>query len=762
VDFGWGWQSTANPASIRRIRYVSGDQPPVAVVSATPQSGPAPLTVMFSSAGSYDPEGLPLSYAWTFGDSTTSTQINPVHVYTGSGQFAAQLAVSDGTTTVQSRLLNIAVGNPPQVTITSPLNGLVFRAGDEISFSGTATDPEDGPLPPTAYAWTVLFHHDSHVHPVMASVSGMTSGTFTVPTSGHDFSGTTSYEVILTATDSTGLQTASSVSIYPHKVNVTLTTAPINLNLNVDGINTATPYVKDTLTGFQHTLDAPSQTVGSTNYAFSSWSDGGAKTHTIVVGETASSVTATYQATTVTGFPASTTVLTGTLSSGTAASLASDDNVYYAVKSTTSGTRTATWYASFPGVPKGLTSLRVNYKGSNSRNCTQTVAIWNWTASAWVQLDSRTVGTTEVTINNLVPGGTLSNYVSGSAGSGEVRVRINCQTTANVTSRGDVMSIAYDVPVGPPPPDTTAPIRSNGTPSGVLAMGTTQANLALTTDEVAQCRYATTPGVPYASMTNSLTAAGTAHSAIVTGLSNGSSYSYFVRCSDPSGNANSDDFTISFSVSASAPTGLVAGYGFNEGSGTSAADTSGNNHHATLVGGVTWTTSAVSGKAIQLGGTNGYVSVTNPGMPTGDFTASAWVYPTSTSAWQTVMEMLTPSSVGWELDLEPGGRLTLWTNGALRFTTTASLAVNTWSYVTLRRQGSTWQVFINAVAQSPTGTDAIVFAFGSCPFYIGVDADSGCTGALNGYLQARIDEVRIYSRALSQTEIATDMNTPVN
>jgi hypothetical protein len=202
-------------------------------------------------------------------------------------------------------------------------------------------------------------------------------------------------------------------------------------------------------------------------------------------------------------------------------------------------------------------------------------------------------------------------------------------------------------------------------------------------------------------------------------------------------------------------------YGFNEGRGTASADLSGNNHSATLVGGATWTTTAVAGNAIELDGTTGHISVPSPGMPTGDFTASVWVNLTSTTAWQNVMEMLDPTGNGWELDLEPAGRLTLWSNGILRFTTTAAVPLNSWTYLTLRRQGSTWQAFINGVAQPQTGTDGTVFAFGSCPFHIGVDADIGCTGALNGYLQGRADEVRVYSRALSDTEIQLDMNTPV-
>ena len=61
------------------------------------------------------------------------------------------------------------------------------------------------------------------------------------------------------------------------------------------------------------------------------------------------------------------------------------------------------------------------------------------------------MGTTEVAINNLTPTGTPSDYVSGTGSTGELRVRIQCQTTANLTNRGDLMNIVYDTPVGPPP-----------------------------------------------------------------------------------------------------------------------------------------------------------------------------------------------------------------------------------------------------------------------------------------------------------------------
>jgi hypothetical protein len=105
----------------------------------------------------------------------------------------------------------------------------------------------------------------------------------------------------------------------------------------------------------------------------------------------------------------------------------------------------------------------------------------------------------------------------------------------------------YNVESGP---DTTAPIISNSSPSGTLAFGTTQTTLSLTTNEIADCRYSTTAGTPYSSISNTFsTSSGTSHSTTVSGLQNGQAYDYYIRCQDTAGNENTTDFTISFSVS---------------------------------------------------------------------------------------------------------------------------------------------------------------------------------------------------------------------
>jgi hypothetical protein len=204
------------------------------------------------------------------------------HTYTQVYQYTARLSVSDGVNSTLSTPITISAGNQPTATTLFPADGSHFQAGDVISFSGDGTDTEDGSLPASAFTWNIDFLHEGHVHPG-TPITGVKSGTFTIPTSGHDFSGNTRYRITLTVTDSSGLTETKSVTIYPQKVNLTFDTVPSGLTLYLDGIARTTPFVYDTLVGFNHTIEARNQTSGNNSYTFQSWSDGGAQRHTIVV-----------------------------------------------------------------------------------------------------------------------------------------------------------------------------------------------------------------------------------------------------------------------------------------------------------------------------------------------------------------------------------------------------------------------------------------------------------------------------------------------
>jgi serine protease AprX len=139
-------------------------------------------------------------------------------------------------------------------------------------------------------------------------------------------------------------------------------------------------------------------------------------------------------------FPSGVSVLTGTVRGGSAASLNADDDTYFLVTSSFT-TPTAAWYGAFTGLPVTAKNLKVTYKGKNSVTCTQTVAIWRWATSSWIQLDSRSVGGTEVAIADLAPPGAASDYVSST---GEVRARVRCTAFSPFTESGDLLKLAYD------------------------------------------------------------------------------------------------------------------------------------------------------------------------------------------------------------------------------------------------------------------------------------------------------------------------------
>jgi hypothetical protein len=79
--------------------------------TANPQSGAAPLTVSFSSAGSFAKRGTALTYLWSFGDGSTATTPNGSHTYLTPGTYSARLTISDGMVTTNSTM-RIVVGSP--------------------------------------------------------------------------------------------------------------------------------------------------------------------------------------------------------------------------------------------------------------------------------------------------------------------------------------------------------------------------------------------------------------------------------------------------------------------------------------------------------------------------------------------------------------------------------------------------------------------------------------------------------------------------
>ncbi len=290
------------PGRLYRITYSTNNHIPTAFASVDNDKGIAPFTVNFSSAGSSDPEGQPLTYFWDFGDGTSSTLANPQHTYNGTGSYTVDLTVSDGQNAVQSVPLVIQVGIPPFVTIGSPADGSTYKAGDEITYSIHAVDGVGNDVNDGAIVSEVLFHHHTHIHPFFGPVIGRNQ-TFTVPTTGEPDPDVW-YEIKATVTDSNGLSDTKSIFIYPIKTQLTFNSNPQGLTILLDGVPTATPQTIAQVVGFQREISVSDpQFVGNKIYQFQSWSDGGAKTHFITAGSANATYTANFvQSGTINGF----------------------------------------------------------------------------------------------------------------------------------------------------------------------------------------------------------------------------------------------------------------------------------------------------------------------------------------------------------------------------------------------------------------------------------------------------------------------------
>jgi glucose/arabinose dehydrogenase len=279
VDYGATAPTiTSHPAS----RTV---QPGTSTTFSVRASGPAPLRYQWMRNGTDIAGATAPDY----------TLASPALTDSGA-HFRARVTNDFGSVLSNEAILTVSTNRAPVATITAPVSGTLYSGGQLISYAGTGTDAEDGALPPTAFTWRVDFHHDTHVHPFIASTSGATSGSFTIPRTGET-SANVWYRIYLTVRDAGGLTHTVQRDILPRKVQITLATAPAGLSLTLDGQPVATPITFSAVVGISRALGAPTpQTLVTTVYAFSAWSDGGANSHQITTPATNTTFTATYRA----------------------------------------------------------------------------------------------------------------------------------------------------------------------------------------------------------------------------------------------------------------------------------------------------------------------------------------------------------------------------------------------------------------------------------------------------------------------------------
>lgn len=243
----------------------------------------------------------PLSYQWqrngaTISGATSATYTMPTTTLGDSGaQFRAVVTNASGSATSNAATLTVVANQPPVPTILTPAAGALYSAGTTLSYSGSATDPEDITVPAARFTWTIVFHHDAHTHPFYGPVTGSTSGSVAIPAVGH-IESTVWYRVHLTVTDWAGQTATTFRDVQPRTVTMTLASSPSGANLTLDGPTVVAPHSFVGVVGVQRVIGAPSTiTVGNKTYDFTGWSDGGAQSHTITTPASNQTITATYK-----------------------------------------------------------------------------------------------------------------------------------------------------------------------------------------------------------------------------------------------------------------------------------------------------------------------------------------------------------------------------------------------------------------------------------------------------------------------------------
>jgi len=289
--------SGSNTGVVFKIQHTASQAPSISV-------HPADQTVSVGTSATFTVQAsgaLPLSFQWQRnrvdipGATASSFTLQSAQLSDDGALFRCVVSNAFGNATSNEARLTVVANQSPTATINQPAAGTLYTAGQTINFSGAGNDPEDGNLSAAAFTWQVDFHHDDHIHPFLQPTSGITSGSFVVPTTGET-SANVFFRIHLTVSDSGGLQNSTFRDVRPRTATITLGANPTGFQLTLDAQPQTAPIVFVGVVGMIRTIGAPSpQTIAGRQYVFRSWSDGGTQTHNIVTPAANTTFTARFR-----------------------------------------------------------------------------------------------------------------------------------------------------------------------------------------------------------------------------------------------------------------------------------------------------------------------------------------------------------------------------------------------------------------------------------------------------------------------------------
>jgi hypothetical protein len=215
-------------------------------------------------------------------------------------------------------------------------------------------------------------------------------------------------------------------------------------------------------------------------------------------------------------------------------------------------------------------------------------------------------------------------------------------------------------------------------------------------------------------------------------------------------------------VQAAAIPNLVAAYSLNEATSTTIFDNSGNTNNGTLLNGPTWVTGKY-GSGVNFDGSNDFVQIADSASLdiAGPGTFSAWVKLGALNRWHGVVAKGNVNDDGrgqnYAIEITNTNDIQCFIgNGTAvnSVTSSTALPLNQFTHIACTWDGTSIKLYINGVLNT-SATQTITPAANTSALYLGQYG-----GSVDQMLGA-LDEVRIYNRALTATEIQSDMNTPL-
>ncbi len=276
-------------SQVRRFKSLgTGNSEPVVRASVSPTSGSVPLVINASASKSFDPDGQGVSFLWDFGDGSTATDADAVHVYPKAGTYQVTITVTERTApfaTSRDSFTVRAGQKAPLAKIIEPKDGDKFEIGKPVKFSGSAATDSPDKL---VLTWSILQIHNEHTH--LVSEVEATQGSFTP----REHADNTAYELCLNATIGDGLSDQTCVRLLPKTTPYVFQSNPSGAVITYldEELDVATPYIARPIVGSEQSIRAPLLFVGRT---FTGWENGGTDpVRSFVTGIAPTQLTALY------------------------------------------------------------------------------------------------------------------------------------------------------------------------------------------------------------------------------------------------------------------------------------------------------------------------------------------------------------------------------------------------------------------------------------------------------------------------------------